>query len=127
MFDPRTTASAVLSPSFGRRCGLAGLAASVLAVLGAPDPAWSAETKPAPPYAVAHDAPLQATEKLVKDAGNHKVFRVEFNGIKGDRVPAFVYVPKKGKARRPGVLLQYGTGGNKTTDYIVAIGRRFAG
>src|SRR5204863_839471 len=50
-------------------------------------------------------------------------------GIKGDRVPAFLYVPKrKADAPRtayPAILLQYGTGGNKNTNYIVGIGKQF--
>ncbi|HEV3257110.1 MAG TPA: acetylxylan esterase [Gemmataceae bacterium] len=109
----------------GRR-GLACLAAYVLAFTGPLGPAWAGEAKPAVPYAVAHDAPLKATEKLVKDADDLKQFRVEFNGIKGDRVPAFLYVPKKGKPRRPAVLLQYGSGGNKSTGYITTLGHQFA-
>ncbi len=84
---------------------------------------------PPPPFATAHASALAVKESVVNEAGDHTQFRVEFNGIKGDRVPAFLYVPK-GKAnpapqRRPAVLLQYGIGGNKKTDYIVAIGKQF--
>src|SRR5690606_6521619 len=65
-----------------------------------------------------------------------------FDGIEGDRVPAFLYVPNTERAagavgaagsagaarraRRPAVLLQYGSGGHKKTNYIVAIGQAFA-
>src|SRR5687767_2695735 len=75
------------------------------------------------PYSTAHDRPLDAVQKLVEDAPNHTKYRVEFNGIKA-RVPANLYVPKgaKGEKKRfPAVLLQYGGGGNKNTNYIVAI------
>ena len=83
-------------------------------------------TRPdAPPYPVDHDAPLDVAEKLVTDAKDHAQYRVEFNGIKGDRVPAFLYVPKDAKAAHPAVLLQYGSGGNKTTNYIVALAQQF--
>ena len=44
-------------------------------------------------------------------------------------MPAYVYVPKRkpsDKTPLPAILLQYGAGGNKKTDYIVAIGKQFA-
>lgn len=83
-------------------------------------------TQPAsPPYPVDHDAPLGAVEELVTEAKDHAQYRVEFNGIKGDRVPAFLYVPRDGKERHPAVLLQYGSGGNKRTNYIVALAHQF--
>jgi dienelactone hydrolase len=81
-----------------------------------------------PPYATASDAPLDVKESLVKEEENHTQYRIEFNGIKGDRVPAFLYVPKKQPKTRapyPAILLQYGIGGNKTTNYIVMIGKEF--
>jgi dienelactone hydrolase len=82
-------------------------------------------TRPCP-YPTAHDAPLEPTEKLVQTTDDYSLFRVEFNGIeKGSRVPANLYIPRKSafKAPYPAVLLQYGTGGNKNTNYIVAIGQ----
>src|SRR5688572_9804699 len=72
----------------------------------------------AAPYRVDHTAPLDATERLVTETPKYAQYRVEFNGIRGDRVPAFVYVPRDGKAVHPAVLLQYGSGGNKSTYYI---------
>ena len=82
------------------------------------------------PYATGHDKPLDAKEETVKEADDHTQFRVEFNGIKGDRVPAYLYVPRRKvdapKTPLPAILLQYGTGGNKNTNYIVAIGKQFA-
>lgn len=79
-----------------------------------------------PPYPVATQKPLDVNEEIVKNADDHTQFRVEFNGIKDDRVPAYLYVPKKkSDAKCPAILLQYGSGGNKTTDYIVAIGKQF--
>jgi dienelactone hydrolase len=92
--------------------------------------ASQAETKKsAAPYAIDHDKPLEGKEEVVAEADGYTQYRVEFNGSKGDRVPGFLYVPKrkgeKASARLPAVLLQYGTGGNKTTNYIVAIGKQF--
>ena len=109
-------------------------ASSLLCLLGAVCPARAAEpvataattTAPVPrPYRVNHDAPLDATAGVVAETKDHTQFRVEFNGIKGDRVPAFAYVPKNDEARHPAVLLQYGSGGNKTTNYIVALAHQF--
>lgn len=82
-------------------------------------------TAPVCPYPTAHDAPLDPTEKLIKTTDDYFLYRVEFNGIKkASRVPANLYIPRKSefKAPYPAVLLQYGTGGNKNTNYIVAIG-----
>jgi len=85
--------------------------------------------KVAVPYATDHAKALDAKAEVVTEADDHTQFRVEFNGIKGDRVPAYLYVPRgkaaKAKAPFPAILLQYGTGGNKTTNYIVAIGKQF--
>lgn len=84
---------------------------------------------PPPPFAVDHGKALAAKEEIVKEADDHVQYRVEFNGIKDDRVPAYVYVPKRkagAKSPLPAILLQYGAGGNKTTDYIVAIAKQFA-
>ena len=82
-----------------------------------------------PPYKTARDAPLDSKQEVVEELDTHTLYRVEFNGIKNDRVPAYLYVPKKkefaDKAPFPSILLQYGTGGNKKTDYIVAIGKQF--
>jgi dienelactone hydrolase len=81
---------------------------------------------PACPYAVAHQAPLDVQESTVAEEAEFKHLRVELNGIKGDRVPGWLYVPaKKGEGRRPAVLLQYGSGGHKGVNYIVALGKQF--
>jgi dienelactone hydrolase len=78
------------------------------------------------PFPVDHDAPLGATERVDLRADRYTRLRVEFNGIRGDRVPAYLYVPKNQRPRRhPAVLLQYGSGGNKRTNYIVALGEQF--
>ena len=108
------------------------LAVAVLAAtLAAPARGEDAPAKqPQRPYKVAHDAPLEAAEKLDTRAAGYTRYRVEFNGIKGDRVPAFLYVPARDAKRpeapkHPAVLLQYGSGGSKTTNYIVALGEQF--
>jgi dienelactone hydrolase len=87
------------------------------------------EVKPVPaPYAIDHAKALDAKDEVVAQADDHTQYRVEFTGIKDDRVPGFLYVPKrKGETKTPlpAILLQYGSGGSKTTDYIVAIGKQF--
>lgn len=78
------------------------------------------------PYETAPAKPLDAKSEVVTEADDHTQYRVEFNGIKGDRVPAFLYLPKrKANTALPAILLQYGSGGNRKTDYIVAIGKQF--
>src|ERR1051325_1644890 len=81
--------------------------------------------KPVVPYTTAHAAPLEPKEEAKDDDDNYKRLRVEFNGIKKDRVPAYLWLPKRHQQTFPAVLLQYGIGGNKNTDYIVAIGKQF--
>ena len=89
------------------------------------------ETKKfATPYATDHAKPLEPKEEVVSEVNDHTQLRVEFSGIKGDRVPAYLYVPKRKGLERPtqgypAILLQYGTGGNKKTNYIVEIGKLF--
>ena len=78
-----------------------------------------------PPYPIAHDKPLDATEVVKDEFEDHTRYRVEFNGIGGGRAPAYLYVPKDSREKHAGVLLQYGSGGNKNTNYIVLIARRF--
>jgi dienelactone hydrolase len=85
----------------------------------------AAEPKEPIPYSTAHEAPLKATEEVVKSETFYKQLRVEFNGIKGDRVPGFLYLPTRDKGKRPAVLMQYGIGDNKTASYIVNLGRQF--
>src|SRR5262245_25533570 len=77
------------------------------------------------PYQTSHDSPLDAMQELVTEADDHTQFRVEFCGIRDDRVPAFLYLPKGDLSKRAAVLLQYGSGGHKGVDYIVALGHQF--
>lgn len=78
------------------------------------------------PYATAHSAPLAAEETLVEADEMQLHYRVEFSGVAaGSRVPAFLYLPNNGRGKHPAVLLQYGSGGSKKTNYIVAMGDLF--
>ncbi len=99
----------------------------VLAVLGGLF-CVAATTQPAGrPYSIATNAPLDATEKAVAKNDTFTQLRVEFNGIDGkSRVPGFLYIPADGLAKHPAVLLQYGSGGSKSTNYIVILARQFA-
>src|SRR5688572_20333973 len=96
---------------------LAGITCAAVGMLTSVAAAAAPTTRP---YATAHDRPLEAVESVVARADNHTKYRVEFNGIRG-RVPANLYIPKGPKKQHPAVLLQYGSGGNKNTNYIVAI------
>ena len=125
------------SPVICLTLGLAPVARTTLAlaqdVPGAPPPtAAPAPASPAaaatadkPAYPVDHDAPLDPQERVVERADGYTKLRVEFNGIRKDRVPGFLYVPDDGKKTHAAVLLQYGSGGNKGTNYIVALGKQF--
>src|ERR1041384_7697462 len=98
-----------------RRFRMDGRGLSIFALLLLAVPLHAAEAVGAPPFAVAHDAPLEATEKEVGRADGVIQLRVEFRGIKGDRVPAFLWLPEEkagGATRRPAVLTQYGRGGD---------------
>jgi dienelactone hydrolase len=77
-----------------------------------------------PPYPTAHDKPLDVRESVVARTDASTQYRVEFNGI-SERIPAFLYVPNRPGPKKPAVLLQYGSGGNKKTNYIVAVGKQF--
>src|SRR5437899_8230225 len=96
------------------------LAAAVLVAMAHVAPLVAQDTKVTSPYETAPAKPLEPKEEVVKEADDHTQYRVEFNGIKDDRVPAFLYVPKKKDDAKtlPAILLQYGSGGNKKTDYI---------
>jgi dienelactone hydrolase len=91
-------------------------------------PARAADTGTARPFAVAHEAPLGATEKEVGRSDGVIQLRVEFNGIQGDRVPAFLWLPAERREgeKQPAILTQYGRGGDKSTDYIVALAKALA-
>lgn len=78
------------------------------------------------PYQTKHDAPLNGAAQRESQTDQYTRYRVEFDGISGDRVPAFLYIPNGEEKPRPAVLLQYGSGGNKSTFYIVAMGEQFA-
>ena len=79
----------------------------------------AADPKPAPLFKVDHKAPLKATAKVVEQAKGFTKYRVEFNGIEGDRVPGHLYLPKKIEGRVPAVLVQHGVGDMKHAKYIV--------
>jgi len=115
------------SSTFVRYCVLPLLLLFAGLARGA-EPATKPDVSSVPrPYQVDHDAPLAPTERVDHETAAFTRLRVEFNGIRGDRVPAFLYLPKvEAAAARPAVLLQYGSGGNKSTNYIVALGEQFA-
>ena len=79
-----------------------------------------------PPFKTDHKAPLAATVELIEKKETHTVYRVEFNGIAGDRVPGHLYLPLKIEGRRPAVLVQHGIGDRKSAEYITSSCRFFA-
>lgn len=79
----------------------------------------AAASKLAAPFKVDHRAPLKLAGKIVEENKNFAKFRIEFNGIEGDRVPAHLYLPKNIKGRLPAVLVQHGINNKKHSEYIV--------
>ena len=77
------------------------------------------DPKPATPFKVDHKAPLKAEAKVVGTEKNFTKYRIEFNGIEGDRVPGHLYLPKEIRGRVPAVLVQHGVGDKKHAKYIV--------
>ena len=121
---------------FAGVCRVSILGILIIAAVAMAD-APSPTSKPvASPYSTAHDVPLEATEKPGPKKANYiepdryAQFRVDFNGIRGDRVPAYFYLPAQHGVpdvshERPAVLLEYGSGGTKDANYIVAMGEQF--
>lgn len=72
------------------------------------------------PYKTDHAAPLNAKVELIEKKESHTLYRVEFNGIAGDRVPGHLYLPVKIEGRRPAVLVQHGIGDRKSAEYITS-------
>src|SRR5687768_14312076 len=100
-----------------RRFGMRYRIALILLTFASTSFAAAPLTRPTTrPYLVAHDKPLEAVEKMLTSTADYTHYRVEFNGIRG-RVPAFLYVPNDGRKAHPAVLLQYGSGGSKKTNY----------
>jgi|TARA_B100001971_G_scaffold121330_1_gene111740 dienelactone hydrolase len=87
-------------------------------------PASATELKP--PFRTDHKAPLKATAKIEEQADRFTKFRVEFNGIEGDRVPGHLFLPKKISGRVPAALVQHGIGDKKHAEYIVECCRMLA-
>src|ERR1041385_8128954 len=96
--------------------------APLLVILFLPSALCADALIPSTPFGTAHDSPLHAQEKILQKTDAYTQLRVEFDGISPhSRVPAFLYIPNDGKPKHPAVLSQYGSGGSKKTDYIVAI------
>jgi len=79
----------------------------------------AAAAEPKRPFRTDHKAPLKVTAKIEEQADGFTRFRIEFNGIEGDRVPGHLYLPKKISGRVPAVLVQHGVGDKKHAEYIV--------
>lgn len=78
------------------------------------------------PYPVNHNAPLRATDKVVAETPTYVQHRVEFDGVMGDRVPGYLYVPKGAPGKRPAILFQYGSGGSKDFGFHKQFAHDFA-
>jgi len=79
----------------------------------------AADPKPVVPFKVDPKAPLKSEAKIIETEKEFTKYRIEFNGIEGDRVPGHLYLPKEIRGRVPAVLVQHGIGDKKRAAYIV--------
>lgn len=63
-------------------------------------------------YAYDKTIPLNPVEELVRDEGVCKIFKVYFNSVNNERVPALVSIPS-GQGKHPCVVFLHGYGGSK--------------
>lgn len=107
-----------------RSVPMVGATLMLLCVAASADDRDSTPRTPCP-YETAHTTALDSKIEPVDATDQYERLRVEFNGIKRDRVPGYLYLPKNDRPKRPAVLLQYGIGGDKKVDYIVNLGQQF--
>ncbi|MFH1538764.1 MAG: acetylxylan esterase [bacterium] len=72
-------------------------------------------------YEYDHAAPLNAETELEREMGGYTAYRLAFDSTNGERVPALLYLPAKGEAPFPCVIMQHGYNGDKS------MGGMFAG
>lgn len=63
-------------------------------------------------YTYDKSIPLNPVEELVRDEGVCKIFKVYFNSVNGERVPALISIPS-GKGKHPCIVFLHGYGGSK--------------
>lgn len=63
-------------------------------------------------YAYDRSIPLNPVEELVRNEGVCKIFKVYFNSVNGERVPALISIPS-GNGKYPCVVFLHGYGGSK--------------
>jgi dienelactone hydrolase len=88
------------------------------AVPSLPPPADAAEAARLSFYAYDHALPLNAALKPLDDDASCTRYRLDYDSIHDQRVPAILALPKRYAAPWPAVLLVHGSGGHKDSDYI---------
>ncbi|MEM3747965.1 MAG: acetylxylan esterase [Thermoproteota archaeon] len=89
---------------------LASLFTSTPGSLAIPD--YLAEDDFSEFYAYDRSIPLNPVEELVRDEGVCKIFKVYFNSVNGERVPALISIPS-GQGKHPCIVFLHGYGGSK--------------
>ncbi|MEM2087125.1 MAG: alpha/beta fold hydrolase [Thermoproteota archaeon] len=89
---------------------LASLFTSTPGSLAIPD--YLAEDDFSEFYAYDKSIPLNPVEELVRDEGVCKIFKVYFNSVNGERVPALISIPS-GQGKHPCIVFLHGYGGSK--------------
>ena len=65
-------------------------------------------------YEYDHNMPLNAEVKEVRTVGGYTLYHVLYDSTNGERVPAHLYIPTRGKAPYPCVIVQHGYSGDKS-------------
>ncbi|MGB9718549.1 MAG: alpha/beta hydrolase family protein [Thermoproteota archaeon] len=63
-------------------------------------------------YTYDRSIPLNASEELIRDEGVCKIYKVYFNSVDNERVPAMISIPS-GPGKHPCVVFLHGYGGSK--------------
>src|SRR5579871_2048637 len=86
-----------------------------------PPPADAQEAARLAWYDYDANLPLNAELKPLDVTKTSTRYRLDYDSIHDQRVPAIVAIPKGFAAPYPAVILVHGSGGNKNTDYIRSI------
>lgn len=105
-----------------RKLFLMNIVVVLLALQAAFFPACSlhAQERKSPPaekyikaYEYDHALPLNATEKGTQDTAAYTLHHIEFDSTNNERIPANLYLPKKGTAPYPCIVVQHGYNDSK--------------
>jgi cephalosporin-C deacetylase-like acetyl esterase len=71
-------------------------------------------------YEYDHSIPLNAEVKTVRSQGGYTLYHILYDSTNGERVPASLYMPSRGTAPHPCIVVQHGYGGDKSFGELIA-------